>query len=90
MLDIIHYYWHPESIPVKPREEDRGGFYFPLELVIEGWRERDKTGRTPHPKELSGRLVKRWVDDLNYFAELLERGKPKDDKVNGANQNPPR
>lgn len=84
---MVYYYHHSDKIPNKPIEEDRGGFANPFDLVVAGWAEREKTGRTPHPKELSDRLVRRWVDDLNHFGELIERGRPKD-KPDANNEQP--
>jgi len=78
----VYLYHHSDKTPVAKREDDRAGFYYPFDLVVSGWSEWQKTGRIPHPKELSDRLVIRWRDDLNYFGELIERGRPKDDKKN--------
>jgi hypothetical protein len=85
-MNIIYYYWHPEQTPQKSREEDRGGFWYPFKLVLIGWREWKSTGRYPDPEELAKRIKPRFVDDINYLDELIERGKPKKDKQKDASQ----
>lgn len=77
-MDTVYFYWNPDQIPQKSREDDRGGFHFPFQLVMAGWHEWQKTGRIPHPKELEARMNVHWVADLQYFGELIERGKPKE------------
>ncbi len=78
-MDTIYYYHRPEMIPKPVQAEDRGGFYHPFDLVVEGWGEWKKTGVVPDPEELAKRINRRWKGDLQYFDTLIENGRPKPD-----------
>jgi hypothetical protein len=75
-MEITYFYHHPEKRLVKPPDEERGGFYNPLGLVIEGWQEWKATGVRPDPEELARRLNTRWKGDLDYFDEMIQRTRP--------------
>lgn len=79
--EIVYLYWHPEqrSKPRNPHDgNDRNGFLYPLNLVMHGWKEHKVTGVYPDPVTLAKRIKPGFVADIDYFNELIERGKPSD------------
>ena len=75
-MDTVYYYWHSTEAPKPSKETDRGGFRHPFQLVLYGWKEHKATGRYPDPEELARRIKPNFVADIDYFNELIERGRP--------------
>jgi hypothetical protein len=84
ILDLIHDYHHPEQRKQPLPQDERSGFYYPLNLVAAGYQEWKATGRYPDPEELSKRLNTRFKGDIDYLSDSIEKLRPKPkDKPDG-------
>lgn len=81
-MDTVYFYWHPDEAKAKGVKEDRGGFYTPsLTLIAAGWEVKKHTGQYPDPEDLAKRMNTRFKLDIDYFDELIERGRPAPDTI---------
>jgi hypothetical protein len=77
-MEIVYDYHHPEARATPKREDDRGGFYNPLSLVIAGAEVHQTTGQYPDPEQLAKSINTRFKGDIDYWHTLIERGRPKE------------